>query len=69
MKSYYSNDLIPKSIEKSIYHREQKVLLFKKFNSLEVSLSFAHFVYDMCETMIMLMILYLYRVHSRHDMK
>jgi len=47
MKSYYSNDLIPKSIEKSIYHREQKVLLFKKFNSLEVSLSFAHFVYDM----------------------
>ena len=60
MKSYYSNDLIPKSIEKSsIYHREQKVLLFKKFNSLEVSLSFAHFVYDdMCETMIMLMILY-----------
>jgi len=46
MKSYYTNDLIPKSIEKSTYHREKKVLL------PEVRVLLTSFM--ICETMVML---------------
>ena len=63
MKSYYTNDLIPKSIEKSTYHREKKVLL------PEVRVLLTSFmIYDMRNNDYADDVMFII-VHSQHDIK